>query len=170
MDVLEAIHTRRSVRKYEDRPVPAEMIRRLLAAAMMAPSARDSRPWRFVVVTERDLLREVARVNPNAHMARHAPLGILICGDPGLEKSPGYWMVDCAAAAENMLLAAHGLGLGAVWTGVYPRPERMEGFRRLLGIPAAVEPHSFIVVGFPAEQPAAQERFQEDRIHWNGWS
>ncbi len=169
MDVLEAIRTRRSVRKYEDRAVPEEMIRQLLAAAMMAPSARNSQPWQFVVVTERELLEEAARINPNAHMARHAPLGILICGDLGLEKSPGYWVVDCAAAAENLLLAAHGLGLGAVWTGVFPHRERMDGFRRLLGLPAQIEPHSFIVLGFPAEQPAAEERFRKDRIHLNGW-
>ncbi len=169
MDVLEAIHSRRSVRKYEDRPVPEDLVRKLLAAAMAAPSARNSQPWQFVVVTERELLQEAARINPNARMARHAPLGILICGDPGLEKSPGYWPVDCAAAAENLLLAAHGLGLGAVWTGVYPRGERMDGFRRLLGLPGEIEPHSFMVVGFPAEEPAAQERFREDRIHFNGW-
>jgi len=170
MDVIEAIHTRRSVRKYLDQPVPEELIERLLAAAMMAPSARNSQPWQFVVVTERQLLREVARINPNAHMARHAPLGILICGDLELEKSPGYWVVDCAAAAENMLLAAHGLGLGAVWTGVYPRQQRMDGFRGLLRLPENIQPHSFIVVGYPAEQPTAEPRFRRERIHWNRWA
>jgi nitroreductase len=103
-------------------------------------------------------------------MAADAPLGILICGDLRLELSPGYWVVDCSAAAQNMLLAAHALGLGAVWCGVYPRQERMEGFSRLLGLPEEVKPHSLILVGYPAEQRGPEERFRPDRIHYQRWS
>jgi nitroreductase len=169
METLEAIRTRRSVRKYQDRPVPENLVEQLLAAAMAAPSARNQQPWQFVVIDDRRILADVAEINPNAQMARHAPLGIMICGDLSLEKSPGYWVVDCAAAVENILLAAHSLGLGAVWTGVYPRDERMEGLRRLAKLPKNIIAHSLVVVGYPAEKPAPQDRFRRDRIHRNSW-
>jgi len=170
MDTLEAIFTRRSIRRYQPRAVPEELVQKLLAAAMAAPSARNEQPWHFVVLTERSLLTEVPKITPNAPMAADAPLGILICGDLRLELSPGYWVVDCSAAAQNMLLAAHALGLGAVWCGVYPRQERMEGFSRLLGLPEEVKPHSLILVGYPAEQRGPEERFRPDRIHYQRWS
>ncbi|MEN6449347.1 MAG: nitroreductase family protein [Thermoguttaceae bacterium] len=169
MDALEAIHSRRSVRRYEDRPVPEELIQKLLAAAAAAPSARNQQPWQFVVIDDRKALAEIAAANPNAQMARHAPLGILICGDLELETSPGYWVVDCAAATENMLLAAHALGLGAVWTGVYPRQERMDGLRRITNLPEGVIAHSLVVVGYPAEHPSRQDRYRPDRVHRNTW-
>jgi len=169
MDTLEAIRTRRSVRKYQDRPVSEELVRTLLEAAMNAPSARNGRPWQFVVINDRLLLSEVARINPNAQMAGHAPLAILVCGDLRQEKAPGYWVVDCAAAVENILLAAHALGLGAVWTGVYPRQERIDGLRRLAALPDDITPHSLVVLGHPAEQPASQERYEPDRVHRNRW-
>jgi len=102
-------------------------------------------------------------------MTEKAPLGILVCGDLTLEKSPGYWIVDCAAATENLVLAAHALGLGAVWTGVFPRQERMDGFRRLLKLPDHIMAHSFVPVGFPAEHPPSEDRFQLGRVHRNGW-
>ena len=169
MDTLEAIHSRRSVRRYEDRPVPEELVRKLLAAASSAPSARNQQPWQFVVIDDRQMLAEIAEVNPNAQMARRAPLAILVCGDLGLETLPGYWVVDCAAAVENMLLAAHALGLGAVWTGVYPRQERMDGLRRIARLPEGIMPHSLVVLGYPAEHPAPQDRFRPERVHRNGW-
>jgi nitroreductase len=170
MDILEAILTRRSIRQYQDKPVSEELIRKLLAAAMSAPSARNSQPWRFVVIDDRSLLEQVPAINPYAAMARQAPVAILICADPSLEKSPGYWMLDCAAAAENLLLAAHGLGLGAVWCGVYPRQPRIDGFRRLLGVPEEIVPHSLIVLGYPAETRPAEDRYQPDRVRRNRWT
>ena len=94
MDTLETIRTRRSVRKYEDRPVPDELVQKLLAAAMNAPSARNQQPWQFVVIDDRQMLAQVAEINPNARMAGQAPLGIMVCGDLSLEQSPGYWVVD----------------------------------------------------------------------------
>ena len=169
MDILEAIHSRRSVRRYRDLPVSEELVQKLLAAASSAPSARNQQPWQFVVIDDRRILADIAEVNPNAQMARLAPLAILVCGDLGLETSPGYWVVDCAAAVENMLLAAHALGLGAVWTGVYPRQERMDGLRRLTKLPEGVMPHSLVVLGYPAEQPPPQDRFRPDRVHRNTW-
>jgi len=169
MDTLEAIRTRRSIRKYEGRPVPDELIRQVLAAAMSAPSARNAQPWHFIVIDDRAVLKKIPRINPNAKMAAKAPVAILICGDLNLENPGGYWVVDCAAAAENLLLAAHALGLGAVWTGVYPRQERIDSLRQLLALPEGVMPHSLIVLGYPAEQRPSQDRYRADRVRRNGW-
>jgi len=169
MDALEAIHTRRSIRKYQDKPVPEEVVEKLLAAAMSAPSARNQQPWQFVVLSDRQLLTQVPQIMPNAPMVARAPLAILVCGDLALEKSPGYWVVDCAAATQNLLLAAHALALGAVWCGVYPRQERMDGLRRLLHLPENVIAHSLVALGYPAEQPAPADRYRRERIHYNHW-
>jgi nitroreductase len=170
MDALEAIHTRRSIRKYLDQPVPEELIQKLLAAAMQAPSARNQQPWQFVVIDDRAILAKIPGFMPNAAMAGGAPLAILVCGDLSLETSEGYWVVDCSAAVENMLLAAHALGLGAVWCGVYPREPRMEGLRRLVGLPANVVAHSLVVLGYAAEQIPAADRYRPERVRHNRWS
>jgi nitroreductase len=169
MDALEAIHTRRSIRKYLDRPVPEEMVQKLLAAAMQAPSARNEQPWQFVVIDDRAMLAGIPGFMPNAAMAVGARLAILVCGDLELEKSPGYWVVDCAAAVENMLLAAHALGLGAVWCGVYPREPRMAGLKRLMGLPENVVAHSLVVLGHPGEQVPAVDRYLPERVRRNRW-
>ena len=170
MDALEAIHGRRSIRKYRDRPVPEELLRQVLAAAMSAPSANNSQPWQFVLISDPHLLAEIPKINPHAHMAARAPVAILVCGDLSLEVSAGYWVVDCAAAVQNLLLAAHALGLGAVWTGVYPRELRIEGLRLLLDLPENVRPHSLIVLGYPAEQPGSEDRYRAERVHQNRWA
>lgn len=169
METLEAIQTRRSVREYQDRPVPERIIQQLLEAAMAAPSARNQQPWEFIILTDRDILEQVSRINPNAQMATQAPLAILVCGNLKVEISPGYWVLDCAAAVQNLLLCAHALGLGAVWTGTYPNEERMDGYSQLLDLPEHIVPHTLVVVGYPAQVPAAQERFNPERIHHNGW-
>ncbi len=169
METLEAIHTRRSIRKYEDRPVPEDLLQKVLAAGMTAPSARNTQPWHFIVIDDPKVLSEVSRINPHAGMAQHAPVSVLVCGDLELEHPSGYWVVDCAAAVENMLLAAHGLGLGAVWTGVYPRQQRMDGWRRLAGLPDHVVAHSLVVLGYPAVEGSRQDRYRADRVHRNGW-
>lgn len=165
MDVLEAIHTRRSIRKYTEQPVDDAAVRTLLEAAMAAPSAGNAQPWQFVVVRDRDLLARVSQLHPYIRMAERAPVGVLVCGDTRLEKHKGYWVVDCAAAAQNLLLAAHALGLGAVWTGIHPMLERQEAFAALFGCPQGVIPHSFIPVGHPAEQKDHDPRFKPERVH-----
>jgi nitroreductase len=169
MNALENLHTRRSIRRFQDRPVDEELIHKLLAAAMQAPSARNQQPWQFVVIDDPRLLAEIPQFMPNASMVAKAPLAIVVCGDLSLEKSEGYWVVDCAAAVENLLLAAHALGLGAVWCGVYPRQPRMDGLRRLVNLPENVNAHSLVVLGHPAEQPPPENRFRPERIHHNHW-
>jgi len=118
-----------------------------------------------VLVTDKTLLEEVARVHPHAAMAQRAQLGILVCGDTRVEKYAGYWVIDCAAAVQNLLLAAHALGLGAVWTGVYPMQDRVAAMAKLFHAPDGVIPHSFIPVGRPAETKGGEDRFRADRVH-----
>ncbi|HEY6838453.1 MAG TPA: nitroreductase family protein [Geobacteraceae bacterium] len=169
MDALEAILTRRSVRRYTDEPIAAELLDELLNAAMHAPSAGNEEPWHFVVVTDRETLDAIPRFHPYAVMLRQAPAAVVVCGDPTLEKYNGYWVLDCAAATENLLLAAHARGLGGVWVGVHPQPEREAGVRELLGIPAHVIPFAIVALGHPAERPPKAERFDSRRVHRNRW-
>jgi len=169
MSALEAIKTRRSVRRFTAEPVTDEQVRTLLACGMQAPSACNEQPWQFVVLRDREQLAKVGGINPYAAYAKNAPVAILVAGDTRLEKCQGYWFEDCSACAENMLLAAHALGLGAVWTGIYPLPERVAGFQKLCGLPPAVIPLALLVVGHPAETPAPQDRFRSDRVHRDRW-
>ncbi len=170
METLKAIQTRRSIRKFTDEPVAEELVERVLRAAMMAPSARNCQPWHFVVIDDQDVLAKIPDINPHAAMAAGAPLAILVCGDLHLEHPSGYWVVDCAAAVQNLLLAAHDVGLGAVWTGIYPRQQRIDGYARLIGLPENVLAHSLIVLGHAAEQPVAKDRYRADRVRRNHWA
>lgn len=167
MELMEAVFNRRSIRKFEDRPVDEALVRQILEAAMMAPSAGNAQPWRFVVMDDRATLDSVADIHPYVKMVRQAPLGILVCADLSLEKFPGYWVQDCSAAMQNMLLAIHAVGLGAVWTGVYPMEDRVAGFRKLCNLPDNVIPLGFAPIGWPAQQPKSESRFRQDRIHRN---
>jgi nitroreductase len=169
MDVIEAIHTRRSIRKFQQKPVPEDLVKELLAAAMSAPSAGNQQPWQFVVITDREILGKVPDIHPYAAMAKDAPLAILISGDLTLEKFAGYWVQDCSAAAQNLLLAAHGKGLGAVWTGIYPLTDRVEKFKKLCKLPEKVVPLALVVIGYPAQTLKREDRFRGDRVHRNTW-
>lgn len=169
MDVLEAIHTRRSIRKYEARPVPEEIIREILAAAMSAPSSGNAQPWQFIVITDREILDRVPEINPKAAMAKLAPMAIMVCGDLGLEKQPGRWIMDCSAATQNLLLAAHAKGIGAVWTCIYPEITAIEEFRILAHLPEHVIPLSLVVMGYPSQKLPRIDRYDEDKVHYNRW-
>lgn len=169
MDAIQAILTRRSVRQYTDQAVSAAEVKTLLEAAMSAPSANNQQPWVFVVIDDRQTLDHIPNIHPYAKMLRQAPLAILLCGDLGREKSPGYWLQDCSAATQNLLLAARALGLGAVWLGVHPRKEREQGLRELLAIPEHIVPLALISIGRPAVEQKAANRYDESRIHHNRW-
>ena len=169
MEALEAILTRRSIRKYTDEPVPEELVKSLLEAAMNAPSARNTQSWHFIVVTDKKILNKVPSVHPFSDMLRHAPLAILVCGDKDIEPNDDYINENCCAATENILLAAHASGLGAVWLGVFPRKERVEGLTRLFNLPQNIVPVSMISIGYPAEKKSKENRFKQTRIHYNNW-
>ncbi len=169
MEAMEAILSRRSIRKYTADPVPDELIQELLQAAMSAPSAGHEQPWHFIVIRERKILNEIPRISPYAKMVKDASVAIVVCGDLRLEKFKGFWVLDCSAATENLLIAAQAKGLGAVWTGLYPMEDRVKGIQELLGIPEHVIPIALIPIGYPAEKVPGANRFDSSRIHQNRW-
>jgi nitroreductase len=122
-----------------------------------------------LVIKDRHILEEIPKIHPYSLMLREAPLAILICGEPTLEKHKGYWVQDCSAATENLLVAATAKGLGSVWLGVYPREDRVKGLQKLLGIPEQVVPFSLIVLGYKAEEKGFDNRYDAGRIHQDRW-
>ena len=169
MQLLDAIHTRRSIRKYLDKPVPAEMIETVIRAGMAAPSAGNQQPWHFIVITDRAKLDAIPDFHPHSAMVRQTPVAILVCGDPDGKKYPAFWDQDASAATQNMLLAARDLGLGTVWVGVFPDSGRMDGFRKLLTIPEHIIPFALIPVGWPDAAFEAKDRFRPELIHHEIW-
>jgi nitroreductase len=169
MEIMEGILTRRSIRKYSNIEISDDQIQILLKAGMYAPSASNQQPWHFVVITDRKILNKIAEVHPYAKMLTQAQLAILVCGDTERELSKGYWVVDCSAATQNILLAAHDLGLGAVWLGVHPREERKNEIRKIFDLPQNIQSMSLISIGYPDEEKEMPDRFKPERIHYNAW-
>ena len=168
---LEPIFGRRSIRRYTSQPVDEEDIQSLLEAAAAAPSARGCYPARFFVITERSLLNSLAEILPYGSMLKEAPLGIIVCGniEAAHAQSLSYMLQDCSASIENMLLAAHILGLGAVWLGVHPRKERIEGIKNLFKLPESILPVGAISIGHPAEKKESRTMLKPEQIHRNQW-
>ncbi len=169
MDTLEAILSRRSIRKYSSEAVTDNAVRALLEAAMAAPSAGNEQPWQFVVVTARATLDEIPAFHEYAQMMCEAPLAVLVCGDHRHKKYRDFWVQDCAAATQNLLLAAHALGLGAVWVGVYPDDGLVSRLTQLFGLPPEVVPFALVAVGHPAEEKPPAARYDEKRVHYERW-
>jgi nitroreductase/catechol 2,3-dioxygenase-like lactoylglutathione lyase family enzyme len=163
---------RRSVRSFSGEPVPPVLVEGILRAAMQAPSAGNQQPWRFVVVRDKNILKEVPSVHPYAAMVPECDVAILVCGDTRAEKYPGYWTQDCSAAVENMLIAIQSFGLGGVWLGVYPTEDRVVGMRKLFHISEeTVIPFALVPVGF-SKHPHAEvtQRFDADRVSLDVWN
>ena len=169
MDAMDAILSRRSIRRYTDQSVSDETIKELLEAAMSAPSAGNEQPWHFLVIRERQILNEIPKYHQYSHMLKDAPVAIMVCGDERLNKYEGYWVQDCSAATENILIAAQAKGLGAVWLGVFPIEDRVIALRKLMNIPEEVTPVSIISIGYPAEEKPPSGRYDTSRIHNNRW-
>lgn len=169
METCDSIFTRRSIRKFTAEAIAEADLQYMFEAAMAAPSAGNAQPWVFIRIDDKALLEKIPAINPYANMAPRAPLAILICGDPNVEKYPGFWPQDCAAAAQNMMLAARSRELGSVWTGVHPIAEREQGFRELLGLPAHIVPFALIIAGHPAQGFGREKRFDASKIHCNHW-
>jgi nitroreductase len=166
---MKAIRARRSIRRFTQEPVPDESIKALLEAAMSAPSAGNQQPWEFVVIKDRAVLDRIPDVHPYAQMCRQAQAAIVVCGNLERDSHRGFWVQDCAAATQNILIAATDQGLGSVWCGVHPREDRVSGLRKLLGLPDHIVPLSLIPIGHPAENKPASERFDPARIHHDKW-
>ncbi len=166
MDAIEAIFTRRSIRHFTDQPVPEAVVEQLLRAAMQAPSSNNGQPWHFMVITDRLILDAIPTFHQFAQMCREAQLAFVVCGDRSLERRMDGAVVDGCAATQNILIAAHALGLGAVWCGVYGNPQRTAGICQLLKLPDNLFPISLIPIGYPAEQVPPVDRYLPERVHW----
>lgn len=166
---MNAIFTRRSIRKYTAEKIPAELLKKLLEAAMSAPSAGNQQPWQFLVIQEREMLAKIADVSPYAKMTKDAAAAIMVCGDLAREKFVGFWVQDCSAAIENLLLEATDSGLGAVWLGMYPLIDRVDLLRQLFQLPDQIVPLAVIALGYPAETKPPQNRYHETNVHWETW-
>ena len=168
MDAIETILTRRSIRRYTSQKVPGDLITKLLRAAMSAPSASNEQPWHFVVIDDHTILDEIPRFHPYSDMLPEAPLAILVCVDL-IPQREGFVVQDGSAATQNLLLAAHAKSLGAVWLGIYPLQERIEGMRKLTNLPSHIVPLALIALGYPAEKIPREDRYQPQRVHSNKW-
>lgn len=169
MDAIQALLSRRSIRKYKPDAVPNTILETLLRVAMSAPSAKNQQPWEFLVINDKKILQEIPKFHPYAAMTAQAPLAILVCGNMQREQAQGFWVQDCSAAVENLLVAVQSYNLGAVWVGVYPHEARMEPIRTLFQLPSNIIPFALIPIGYPDEIKPQAERFDKTRIHTNKW-
>ena len=168
--VLNNILERTSVRSYLDKSIEEDKIEKLLRAGMAAPTAVNKQPWHFVVVTDKSLLQKLAKANPYAEMVARAPLAIVVCGDmtKALDgNAREFWVQDCSAASENILLAATGLGLGSVWAGTYPSEERCAAVSEVLGLPEFLIPLNTIAIGYPDGDVTPKDKWKESNISYN---
>lgn len=171
--LFETIRSRTSIRKFDSsRSVSDADVEKILRAAMCAPSAMNRQPWEFVVVRNKSLLAELGHRLPNSRVGNGAQAAIVVCGstDNGLlGRGKEYWIHDCSAASMNILLAAKALGLGAVWTGVYPGEERIAAVRDIVKIPAGYLPLNVIPLGYPAENPPPKDKWNSAKVHYDVW-
>jgi len=169
MDLFSALLNRRSIRKYSDKDIPNGEMDKLLKSAMYAPSAMNYQAWQFVVINQREKLDDILKVISHAEMLKSVKAAVLICGDLNLEKNIDYIQQNCSAATQNLMLCAHGLGLGSCWIGVYPVKEIISGLQYLFKLPEYVIPISLVSLGYPAENPVAEDRFKTEKVHFNQW-
>jgi nitroreductase len=164
---IDTIYTRRSIRKYQEKPVEKEKLETLVRTAMAAPSANNQKPWEFVVVTDPEVMNKVRSALMFGKY--NAPAAIAVCGNTSLFKNPvstQFWVQDCSAATENILLAAVTLGLGTVWLGVHPIHNFSKRISKVLGLPAHIKPLNVIYVGYPAEEKPPRTQFNPACLHW----
>ena len=166
-DILDTIYRRRSIRVFDRRKVDKRILNKLLKAAMAAPSASNSRPWEFIAVTDETFLEKLQ--SKLKYGKYNAPAAIVVCANLSIAKNESayrFWVQDCSAATENILIAAAGMGLGTVWIGAYPKEDVMQTLRDILEIPQEIYPLNVIYVGYPAEEKEARTQFEISRVHW----
>ncbi|MCQ2330535.1 MAG: nitroreductase family protein [Paludibacteraceae bacterium] len=169
--IINNMRTRVSVRAFTGEKISEEQIQTLLQCAMAAPSAMNHQPWAFIVVTEDSILEQLGHEFPYSRCDQKPACAIIPCGDltKAIKGSEDFWINDVSAATENILLAAHAMGLGAVWTGLHPNMERATAAQQLLGLPEYIIPLCIVPVGVPAEQPEIKDKWNTDNIHYNRW-
>ncbi|MDR1413359.1 MAG: nitroreductase family protein [Puniceicoccales bacterium] len=166
---MDAILSRHSVRDFKEGEIERRTLEKLIHAGMSAPSAMHSSPWHFIAVTSRERLDGVADIHPYANMSLKASAGILICGEPGRETLREFFEQNCAAAVENILVAATDLGLGAVWVGVYPNKTNVEKFSKYFQLPENIVPFAWVPMGHVGSSAKPDNRFDSSRVHFNVW-
>jgi nitroreductase len=170
MNGIDIILSRRSIRKYKKGiEVSDNQLQEILKAAMYAPSAVNKQPWHFIVFTETEKINAIVELHPGSAMMQSASKNILVCWDETLEHDKGYGILDCSAAVQNMLLAAHSMNLGACWIGIHPREKRMEEVARLFNLPEHIKPLAIVSLGYSDEEKRIPERFKPERIHFEKW-
>ena len=170
--VLKNILERKSVRTYTEQKVEREDLEKLLRAAMSAPSAVNAQPWTFIAIDNRETLDNLGNLLPYAKMLKQAQAAIIVCGnmEKALEgEGQEYWIHACSAATQNILLAAEGMGLGAVWTGVYPKKERIEIVQKEISLPSHIIPLCVIPIGWQTGKEKPKQKYKEENIRWNKW-
>ena len=169
MDAIEAILTRRSVRTYKDKKISEDIINELIEAGVSAPSAGNQQPWHFIILDDRKIIDKIPDFHPYSNMLPNAQAAIIVCGDLDIETNKGFWIQDCSAATENILIAARAKGLGSCWLGLHPREDRVKGIMDLLKIPENIIPLSLISLGYSAIKQDKVNRYNKSRIHKNKW-
>jgi len=169
MDAIEALYSRRSIRTYNDKEISSYDVETILKAAMSAPCAGGGNVCHYIVVKDKDLLKEVLKYHQYAHMLLQASVAVVVVADPALEKYPGRWPMNSSASTENMLIAATALGIGSCWVGIYPVEERMNGLRTIFGIPDSLVPFAIVSLGYPAEKKKPHGELDTSIIHNNKW-
>lgn len=169
MDIYTAITTRRSIRRFTGQAISDNMLHDILNAGFCAPSAKNRRPWHFIVVKDRDVLVKLDETSEFGHMVKNSAFSIVVCGDTAVELQPEFTYEDCSAAMQNMLLCAHGLGLGAVWCGIFSEGTWYPKIKEILAVPGSARLIGLAAFGYPDEQRAAPDRFVQNKIHYDKW-
>lgn len=169
MDILETIFSRRSIRRFTGEVISDENLEKILRAGFQAPSAHNREPREFIIVKDKDKLNKIPEYHPYTKMLPNAGCGIIVCGDSTKEEELGFLIEDCSASIQNMLLAAHGLGLGAVWCGLYPIEVLVENTNKLFNLPEHIIPVGIIAVGEKSEEKTIIDRYNPECIHYDNW-
>ncbi len=163
-EVLDFICRRKSVRRFQKKDLPEETLTLLMKAAMAAPSGNNAQPWEFTIIRDVKIKEQISKVHPWVYMAAEAPAAIVVAGDQSSE----WWEHDCAAATENLLLAAANLGLGTVWCGI--NESNAKSVRKILGIPERMGILCIVPIGYPAESPSPDTKYRASKVHWDRFS
>ncbi len=174
MELMEGLLTRRSVRKFQDKPIPKELLEKVVEAGEYAPSAHNTQPWEFLIIQDKEKLKHFRVLQRSALFAENAAAVVLVCchEDVAFHREKEGWSyidIDGSAATMNVLLAAHALGLGACWCGAAPMVGPIHAIKEYFELPENVRPFSIVVLGYPAEEPKQPERHKEERVHWEKW-
>ena len=166
---MRSIKLRRSVRQFSNQFVTNDMIDSLLHAGMQAPSAGNEQAWDFIVIRSKETLHRIKEIHPHAQMLEQVSVAICVCGNLQKIKFDGFWVQDCSAATENILLQCVELGLGAVWLGVYPLEDRVKAISSILELPNHIIPLNLIPIGYPNQKISHIDRFKKENVHYEKW-